>query len=319
MLGYIYKIIHRPTNRFYLGSTINIKDRKNGHFNDLRKNQHHSMKLQNAWNKYGENEFIFTKIEKLILDDELPFKEQIEILRNREQYYLDNFECHFNVSKSAKVPLTIGEDCLWSKLTEKDIREIVKLAQETEMSCEKIAKKFNVKYCTIRKVLVGQSWKHLKLPIIKDRKVEKKISSSKFIELYNEGKSPKEISEYFNISKESYYHFLYKNNLKEKQPYECLSKDQIQQICDLIIENKLSYKQIADQFGVPAGAVTAIKVRYRNKIKFPKRTKISNKDKTELAVSLFNKGWKYSEIANELGVTVGRIGQIIRKWKFLIR
>ena len=59
MVGYIYQIENLITKQSYIGQTVDIKRRKNTHFNMLRKNKHENQKLQNAWNKYGEQEFHF--------------------------------------------------------------------------------------------------------------------------------------------------------------------------------------------------------------------------------------------------------------------
>lgn len=79
----IYKIENNITNKFYIGSSINIKSRYNHHLGDLNKNNHHCRYLQYAWNKYGSDKFEL-KIIELIND--------VEKLLNREQYYLDLYK-----------------------------------------------------------------------------------------------------------------------------------------------------------------------------------------------------------------------------------
>ena len=59
MIGYIYQIENLVTHESYIGQTIDINRRRNTHFNELRNNKHENPKLQNAWNKYGEQEFHF--------------------------------------------------------------------------------------------------------------------------------------------------------------------------------------------------------------------------------------------------------------------
>lgn len=61
----IYQITNIVNNKFYIGSTKNLRRRKNNHFNLLRKNKHHSRYLQNSWNKYGEENFIFTVLQNI--------------------------------------------------------------------------------------------------------------------------------------------------------------------------------------------------------------------------------------------------------------
>ena len=59
MVGYIYQIENLITHESYIGQTINFKQRQRTHINQLKGNRHENPKLQNAWNKYGEQEFHF--------------------------------------------------------------------------------------------------------------------------------------------------------------------------------------------------------------------------------------------------------------------
>ena len=79
----IYKIINTKNGKFYLGSTSTVYKRWFDHKRELKTNSHHSSRLQNAWNKYGEDSFIFTIMEQCA-DDTAPIQ-----LINREQYLLD--------------------------------------------------------------------------------------------------------------------------------------------------------------------------------------------------------------------------------------
>lgn len=60
----VYTITNTVNGKLYVGSTsmsFNYRWRK--HYNKLLKNQHENYKLQNAWNKYGESNFIFEILE----------------------------------------------------------------------------------------------------------------------------------------------------------------------------------------------------------------------------------------------------------------
>ena len=77
MKGYIYQIECIAAKKSYIGQTVYIKRRKRDHFNDLKNNRHINKKLQNAWNKYGENEFHFRFWEfEINSPEELNLKEQ---------------------------------------------------------------------------------------------------------------------------------------------------------------------------------------------------------------------------------------------------
>jgi len=62
MIG-IYRIINLINRKCYYGSSKNIYKRWKDHKNQLKLNKHHNIKLQRAWNKYGEKSFIFEIVE----------------------------------------------------------------------------------------------------------------------------------------------------------------------------------------------------------------------------------------------------------------
>lgn len=94
----IYQIQSKiKPERIYIGSAINIQKRKIGHLGLLRKNKHHSIRLQNHYNKYGESDLVFSIIEPCLS----------EYLITREQYYIDNLKTWFNVRVIAESNLGI--------------------------------------------------------------------------------------------------------------------------------------------------------------------------------------------------------------------
>ena len=63
MIG-IYKIKNIINNKIYIGQSIRIEKRWIDHKKTLRSNSHRNVYLQNAWNKYGEDNFIHEIIEE---------------------------------------------------------------------------------------------------------------------------------------------------------------------------------------------------------------------------------------------------------------
>lgn len=59
----IYRIRNSVTGDQYVGSSSEIEFRFGRHRYDLERNQHINPKLQNAWNKYGAENFVFEVIE----------------------------------------------------------------------------------------------------------------------------------------------------------------------------------------------------------------------------------------------------------------
>jgi hypothetical protein len=72
----IYLIINIINNKIYVGSTKNFKSRKSKHIYLLKNNKHPNFFLQNSWNKYGRENFIFKIIEENLKDKEILVKEQ---------------------------------------------------------------------------------------------------------------------------------------------------------------------------------------------------------------------------------------------------
>lgn|SRR5258708_2557122 len=92
----IYKIICTPTGKIYIGSAINLRNRWNEHLKGLRHNAHGNSKLQRAWNKYGEEAFVFEVLELVLFPD---------LLTAREQYWFNKMqpfdEKGFNLARVA--------------------------------------------------------------------------------------------------------------------------------------------------------------------------------------------------------------------------
>jgi hypothetical protein len=78
----IYIIKNLINEKFYIGSTINLKQRKYDHFKTLINNKHCNRYLQRSYNKYGKENFRFVVLEYVI---------DPEILLKREQWWLDIF------------------------------------------------------------------------------------------------------------------------------------------------------------------------------------------------------------------------------------
>jgi len=93
----IYQIINIVNKQKYIGSSSNIEIRKKTHFKELQNNCHRNKHLQNSYNKYGKDKFIFEILE---INNNLTRDELYEL----EQYYIDlyDFDNLYNISKDVK-------------------------------------------------------------------------------------------------------------------------------------------------------------------------------------------------------------------------
>lgn len=75
----IYKIENLITHQVYIGKSLSINKRIHDHKYCLNNNKHINSYLQNSWNKYGENNFIFVILEEC----------SEENINEREKYWIN--------------------------------------------------------------------------------------------------------------------------------------------------------------------------------------------------------------------------------------
>lgn len=98
----VYKISSKAKpQRCYIGSSVWIRKRWAEHIHSLRQGKHHSPKLQSHYNKYGEDDLVFSIIATCDAND----------LIRQEQFFLDAYNPWFNVLQTAY-------SCLGMKLSE---------------------------------------------------------------------------------------------------------------------------------------------------------------------------------------------------------
>lgn len=107
----IYKIENVATGDVYIGSCARrvggFGSRWNAHRRSLRRNTHHSIVLQRAWNKYGESAFKFDVLEICSPNECI----------SREQHYIDALSPKYNILKTAG-------SCLGRKASPETVRKL---------------------------------------------------------------------------------------------------------------------------------------------------------------------------------------------------
>lgn len=94
----VYSIVNVVTGKTYVGSTMNLRLRKQRHFRELRKRIHPNKFLQEDFDKFGEESFNFAVLE--FCSD--------ESLRKREYQWmkkLDTINVGYNISLSTFCPM----------------------------------------------------------------------------------------------------------------------------------------------------------------------------------------------------------------------
>ena len=89
----VYRIINQSNGKVYVGQSVDVEDRIYKHKMALRGNYHKNDHLQKAWNKYGEDSFIF------------------ELIKSCKVRYLDRFEkLYIHIYKSMNVKYGYNND-----------------------------------------------------------------------------------------------------------------------------------------------------------------------------------------------------------------
>lgn len=165
--GYVYFICNTIDDRIYVGSTVQMRERRNSHINCLHRNKHPNKYLQNFVSKYGFDSIYFEVV-----------YEGIDYIKV-EQMYIDDTNLNlFNLSKEATFPTgnwnkkhtkeskqklsesMRGSKCHNSKLTEEKVVQIKNLLKQglTQIA---IAKMFGVADNTICEINRGNAWTHV--------------------------------------------------------------------------------------------------------------------------------------------------------------
>ncbi len=127
MVGYIYYIINTVNGKRYVGETIQYEIRQKTHLRLLKQGKHHSEKLQRAWNKYGEDAFIFQKESYEITNlDELLKLEQQKIKEYNS--YFDGYNMTIGGEGAIRKNFTFDQYCIIRAGNEKFEAMIVKTA-----------------------------------------------------------------------------------------------------------------------------------------------------------------------------------------------
>jgi len=119
-------------SRIYIGSAGNIFDRWRKHLERLRKNKHHSRKLQAHYNKYGEDDLLFSVVAVCDREELIPINKMI----CPEQFFIWAYDPWFNINP-------IAGSCRGVKRSRKtrdkisDLKKGVPLSKEHRMKISK--------------------------------------------------------------------------------------------------------------------------------------------------------------------------------------
>ncbi len=129
----IYEILNIINGKRYIGQSVDVYKRYRSHVNKLNNNTHRNTYLQNSWNKYGKESFVFNIIEQCDVDD-LDELEQFYILH----YNTCNRKCGYNLDSGGNSNKRLSDETR-RKISESHKKE--NLSDETRYKMSQAAKK----------------------------------------------------------------------------------------------------------------------------------------------------------------------------------
>jgi group I intron endonuclease len=288
----IYIIINTINNKTYIGKTIDIKNRRKQHLNNLRNNKYinnnQPTHLQSAWNKYvrlyGEEVFIFGIIEECDKDK----------LNDKEKYWINyyqsnNREYGYNKTeggdggntwdKNSNKKLTSGKISLANKgkkrseETKKNISNAVKGKKRSEETKKNISNGKKGKSHISPSIETIEKIRQSNLGKKRSEETKKNISNSKkgknlsqeqknkissSMKGKNTFKRSEETKQKMSESKKNTWNNEeYRKKYSEK--HRKLNDEQIKAILLEIKEGKKLQKDIAKEYNISAAAISQYK------------------------------------------------------------
>lgn len=281
MKKYIYKITNLINNKVYIGQSKNPKKRWYEHCleaSNLRKNQ----LLYNAIRKYGVNNFKLEVIEG-----------PIENYNEREIYWIEYYNSYLDKSKGYNMtpggeepPMFEGENCYFSKYSDKIIEEIQKELINNNLSYEQISKKYNIsiEYLSQLNRGIARYNKNLTYPLRingNERKNNDVINEISYFLLYTTN-TIEEISNKLNVHSKTVYkvnkgEHLYCNEditYPIRPPYSLISNYLLNNIYLDLLDDKLKLSDIEKKYNLSKSTINRINQgkKYKNeKFSYPLR------------------------------------------------
>ena len=163
----IYSFINKTTGKRYIGQAAYMMGRKGNHLLHLRRNDHDNSYFQNAFNKYGEEDFTFEILEEVPkLEDGTNDRDK---LTEREQYWMDFYKSYeeefgYNINPSASMNYMSGRT--HTPEARKKISDAAKLRTISQETRDKIAETIR----NVPKAKVNMKFKEAKHDVSKPGK-----------------------------------------------------------------------------------------------------------------------------------------------------
>lgn len=134
----IYVIRNKCNGKCYIGQSLDIHRRTNKHLNDLVNNKHYNDYLQNAWNKYGSENFEFCVVE--LCDGSVLSEREIKYIQEYDSY-LNGYNLTtggegtsgYTLTKEDIEKLKLSSKCLWHRVVLLNTREVFECISDAHL------------------------------------------------------------------------------------------------------------------------------------------------------------------------------------------
>lgn len=281
----IYIIKNKINNKVYIGQSINAAERWLKHLSDAKLRPNNQL-IHKAMNKYGVENFYYQILEY-----------QIEDYDNKEQEYIKRYNSltpnGYNISIGGK-GIGAGCDSPNAKLSKEQLSNLVEDLTKTDISLNKLAKKYNICQWTITSINNGKAYfnENLSYPLRDTRKYNlEKVKQIKYSLKYELDKTLTQIAEEYQIDCSNLNDINQGKIHKYENETYPLRKGKItpvsiyvDEIINLLINSNLSQKDIARKFNVSAASISNInqgKSFKKDDIIYPLRNNYQGKNKRE--------------------------------------
>ena len=245
----IYKIVNKVNGKKYIGSTIEKTKRWRQHKRNLRGGYHTNIYLQNAWNKYGGDSFVFNVVEEV---------NETSDLVQREQYYMDTLEPAYNIKPKA-------DRSEMSKETKYKIIEANKGREHSRETRQKMSETHKGKEISqetrekISESLSGKNHPNFGKEIPEETK-EKISKSNKGKEMSEEARIKMSESHKDEELSDEHKRKMSEAQKGKKNGNSKLTDKKVKIIKHLLNGDSFTHKQIGAMFGVARGTIGNISV-----------------------------------------------------------
>lgn len=266
----IYKITNKINSKVYIGQSEDLERRIKSHKILLNRNAHCNIHLQNAWNKYKEDNFIFEIIYIANENENINLLEQEYI--SKYQSFNQNYGYNlttggegYKLSEEIKQKISVSKRGKLSLLTEDDVRHI-KMALYCLMDRKELMEKYNISRKVLTQIATGKNFTYI-IPEYNDaiHNLKQRLITERndfILDCYTNGMKISEISYKYNFTRSVVEKVIYKS--KEYQPQYDKRKTNQETEFKIVKDFKqgVSIKNLANKYKVSYTTINCILQRY---------------------------------------------------------